>query len=351
VTTLRVALVTPLSGPLAVFGRAGASALRLWAERTAKRPVGFTRVDLELVDAHPSAAPAMQAAAARQPHVLFGPYGAGPALAAVGATEQLVWNHGGATDRLRWPRFPNVLNVLAPASTYFAAVLHALRAADANLRTVTLLHGQTGFAREVARGAIDAATRLDFVVHTHEFRPGLITSLAPTLPPADVLLVVGAFDDERTAARILLPGVWRAAGFVSAGVDEVLGDLEDARSNLLGPCQWLADAAAEPDEGPSADWFVRAYRDATEEDPPYPAVAAFAAGVLCARALREVGSLDPAAIRKAVATMRPRTLFGRFALDPASGLQVGHVVLVTQWQNGVRRAVWPPSHASAALRL
>ena len=350
-TTLRAALVTPLSGPLAVFGRAGASALRLWAERAAQPRADFTQVDLELVDAHPSAAFAMQAAAARQPHVLFGPYGAGLALAALGATQQLVWNHGGATDRLRWPRFPNVLNVPAPASTYFAAVLYALRDADHTLRTVTLLHGHTGFAREVARGALDSASHLDFVVHAHEFRPGQINSLAPTLPAADVLLVVGAFDDERTAARILLPGAWRATAFVSAGVDEVLGDLGDARSNLLGPCQWLADAAPEPDEGPSADWFARAYRDATEEDPPYPAAAAFAAGVLCARALREVDSLDPAAIRQAVATMRPRTLFGQFALDPASGLQVGHVVLVTQWQDGARRAVWPASHASAALRL
>jgi hypothetical protein len=47
------ALVTPLSGPLARYGRAGAAALALWAAEA--------QVELELTDAHPSAAAALAA--------------------------------------------------------------------------------------------------------------------------------------------------------------------------------------------------------------------------------------------------------------------------------------------------
>jgi branched-chain amino acid transport system substrate-binding protein len=43
-------------------------------------------------------------------------------------------------------------------------------------------------------------------------------------------------------------------------------------------------------------------------------------------------------------------LLGAFRLDPATGRQVGHRVLTVQWQDGVRRVVWPPERAEAALR-
>src|ERR671934_67866 len=56
---LRAALVTPISGPLARFGTAGAAALRLWAMRASGVPAPWTGVELEVIDAYPSAATAM----------------------------------------------------------------------------------------------------------------------------------------------------------------------------------------------------------------------------------------------------------------------------------------------------
>src|SRR6478609_11709477 len=75
----RAVLVTPLSGPLARFGKAGASALALWADGSG--------VSLEVIDAYPSAASAIRAAEAGGPDVVFGPYGSGPALAAAAASK------------------------------------------------------------------------------------------------------------------------------------------------------------------------------------------------------------------------------------------------------------------------
>ena len=94
----RAVLVTPLSGPLARFGIAGASAVALWADRSG--------VSLEVIDAYPSAASAIRAAEASRPDVVFGPYGSGPALAAAAVSKGVVWNHGGATARLARPAYP-----------------------------------------------------------------------------------------------------------------------------------------------------------------------------------------------------------------------------------------------------
>ena len=48
-------------------------------------------------------------------------------------------------------------------------------------------------------------------------------------------------------------------------------------------------------------------------------------------------------------SVRCRTLYGDFSLDPTSGLQVGHEMLTVQWQGGQRRVVWPPQYADARL--
>jgi hypothetical protein len=113
-------LVTPLTGPLARYGRAGATALELWAGRAG--------VELQIADAQPSVAAAVAAVTSWRPiHVLFGPYGASPAVAAARAAPSVLWNHGGATDRLARSASPNVVNVPAPACTYLAAVIPAFR--------------------------------------------------------------------------------------------------------------------------------------------------------------------------------------------------------------------------------
>ncbi len=166
-----------------------------------------------------------------------------------------------------------------------------------------------------------------------------------------MLLVAGRFAEEIAAARRLLPGRWRAAGFVAAGVEEVLAGLSGRREGLLGPAQWLAEAAPEPDAGPTAAEFTAAYRRRTGDDPPYPAAQALAAGVIATRCLEEAGSADDAALLAAARALDCTTMFGSFRLDPRTGEQAGHQVLTVQWQDGTRRVIWPPGRAQAALRL
>ena len=341
---LRAALVTPLTGSLARFGRESAAALTLWAEHAADLPPLWTGVDLDVLDADPDPEAAMRAAIEARPDVLFGPYGSSTTVAAASVTGRAIWNHGGATSRLSRPAFPHVINVLSPASSYFAGTLRAIRAADQEAATASLLHGSSGFGRDVASGAVSTARELGFEVQTVSFEPGHAAEAAASLPEAEVLLVVGGFEDEVGAAESLLPGSWRAAAFVGAGVEEVLASLGELREGLLGPAQWVASAASEPDEGPDAEWFVERFRQTAGSEPSYPAVQAFAAGILCTRCLRD-GGVDDAAQLAAARQLECTTLYGGFRLDPHSGSQVGHEVLTVQWQDGVRRVVWPPEQA------
>jgi branched-chain amino acid transport system substrate-binding protein len=333
---LRAVLVTPLSGPLGGYGQAGANALALWTgwHNDRFRP----RIDMTVFDAHPDPVAALNRASQVTPGLLFGPYGSGPTTAVARATSRLVWNHGGA-----WvPAADNLVTVLAPADTYFHGAIRAVRKADAGVRTLCVLSSKTGFSDAVAQGAVHEATRLG------------LRAIAGRLPdgarPADMLLVSGPFADEVDAARRLLPGSWQAAGFVGAGVEEVLAGLGRGREGLLGPAQWLAEAAPQPDDGPSAAEFVAAYRRRTGDEPPYPAAQAFAAGIIATRCLREAGTADDDALLAAACDVEVTTMFARFRLDPRTRGQVGHEVLTVQWQDGMRRVIWPPERAQAPLR-
>ena len=349
-TTLRAALITPLSGPLATFGHASAAGLAVWAKYAAHLPAPWTKVELDVRDTGSDPGAAMRAAVAREPDGLFGPYGSSTMLAAMRATDRVVWNHGGATSRLCRPAFPKVINVLSPATVYFAGVLEAVRATDPGAITVSLLHTSTGFGQDVAAGAEKAAADLGFAVQAIPFPPDHAVDVARTLPSADVLLVVGNFADELAVAPVLLARTWRAAAFVGAGVDEVLVPLGILREGLLGPTQWMPRAALKPDEGPDSSWFVTKYRSVAGADPPYPAVQAFAAGILYARCLRESGTSEDAVQLATARQLACTTLYGNFRIDPLSGLQVGHQVLIVQWQRGGRRVVWPPGMAEDALQ-
>jgi branched-chain amino acid transport system substrate-binding protein len=328
--------VTPLSGPLGGYGRAGASALAVWAGWHNDR---FSPgVELIVFDAHPDPVAALKRSERVSPDLLFGPYGSGPTAAVAGATSRLVWNHGGA----QVPPAGNLVTVLAPADTYFHGAVRAVREADDEVRTLCVLSSGTGFSDAVVQGAVREASRLGLRTTTGR--------LPADVADADMLLVAGAFADEVAAARRLLPGHWRAAGFVAAGVEEVLAELGDGREGLLGPAQWLPEAAPSPDEGPPAGEFVAAYQRRTGTAPPYPAAQAFAAGVIAARCLREAGTADGDALMAAACELQFTTMFGPFRLDPQTRRQVGHHVLTVQWQDGARRVIWPPEQAQAPLR-
>jgi len=328
----RAVIVTPLSGPLARFGVPGAAALELWAEQSG--------VALEVLDSQPSTAAAISAAEAGQPDVVFGPYGSGPAVVAAQTGALPLWNHGGATNRLTWPRYPHVVNVPSAAYSYLGAVLETLvgKGLPAGSQ-VALLHADTGFGREVAAGTRAAAQRHGLVLQNITFRPGAVTDVLTQVAAADVLVSAGSFDDDVTVAQWSTQRRWLAVGLVAAGVDELSDVLGERVEGFYGPCQWLHDDAHAATDGPDAEWFVRRYRDKTGTNPPYPAAAAFAAGVIWRRCVLDAGTIAAAPVLAATRGLDTTTLFGRFRVDPLTGVQTGHQIRVVQWRGGRRVAV------------
>src|SRR5258708_21962778 len=85
---LHAALITPMTGPLGLFGQTCATALTLWAKHAAHLPSPWTDIELDVWDSGSNTGAAVRTALEKQPDVLFGPYGSAPMLSAARACER-----------------------------------------------------------------------------------------------------------------------------------------------------------------------------------------------------------------------------------------------------------------------
>ena len=163
----------------------------------------------------------------------------------------------------------------------------------------------------------------------------------------DVVISAGSFDDEVVLARALLESGLRpkAVGLTAAAMQEFPQALGLGAEGFLGPSQWEPSLAYVPDFGPSPDEATEGIR-AQGAPPDYPAAQAYAACLIAQRCLEEAGA-DDESLWRAACALDCGTFFGRFRIDPATGLQVGHEMVLVQWRRGRKLVVWPPPVSEA----
>ena len=369
-------MTASLTGRYRIQGAQALAGARLWVEHVNRSgglhigtsssassravPVRFSSYD-DRSEPRLAASYALKLLAVDRVDVLLGPYSSGLTMAAARVAEEygaLLWNHGGAADGLYERGFPGVVSVLRPASGYFAGVLELLRQVDPAARRVALLgDARRGFAGAVLSGAEAAAQRLGFeVVHQDDHGgadaevDGLLAVLGESHP--DVILAAGELESDVRLARRLVDGdaPAKAAALVAAGVDEFRRQLSDAADGFLGPSQWEPGVDAAPEIGPTAEEFAQAFRQGGSDPAGYPAAQAYAAGLVIQQCVERAGSLEASRLRAAAAELDFTSFYGRFRIDPVSGRQIGGEPLVVQWQDGVRRVVWPRDVAQATPR-
>jgi len=296
----------------------------------------------------------------RRVNLLFGPYST--ALTRVAATVadeagMLLINHGGAGDDLYSNDFDSgdraggqrrmIVSVLNSASDYMIGFVRLLATLKFWRKRLAIVASKTPFARAIAGGAEHEARLRRIWLHGVRLRLKYSTHFDPDHTPGAlraalrrnrINAVVSAGSYEHDLAIIRLCATHDAnipvLGCVAAGVARFGADLGDAAEGIVGPSQWEADAEIIPQIGPSGRDFARRMRALGAPVCDYPAAQAYAAGLLTLTALRAAGSLDQAQLRGAFSTLRTTTLFGDFAIDPVSGRQVGHKMLLVQWHRG-----------------
>ena len=288
--------------------------------------------------------------------LLFSPYSSVLARAAAAVAERhgrLLWNHGGSSDAIARGGCRFLINVASPASRYFVGLLALARSIEPSARRLALLHGARGtFPAEVVGGAEAEAGRIGYEVvlkasypPTEDGLASLVVNVADLQP--DVILGVGRTEIDLALARQLKAQRVRAAliGLVAAPIQLFKETLGPDADGFIGPSQWEAGVRYHPDVGPTPTEFAARFRRRFGAEPDYPAAQAYAAGLIAQHCAQLAGSLRPEALRDTAAGLDLTTFYGRFKLD-ASGEQVGHELVIVQWQGGAKPIIWPPAVAA-----
>jgi branched-chain amino acid transport system substrate-binding protein len=251
--------------------------------------------------------------------ILFGPYSSGLALAVVKVAEEhrrVMWNHGGSSDDVagRW-----VVCTPSPASQYFRRLPSWLSNNAPAVRRIAVMHSTQGtFAGHVVRGLAEEAEAAGFSIE--------LLPLGGTAPrTAAMLVLAGSFDEEVRVLRSR-PAAGCIIAAVAAGIGAFVRELGPLAEGIIGPSQW------EP--GPDAAWFVESFHERFGQTPEYTAASAFATGLVVEECIRRAGSLADERLLEAAAGLDLETFYGKFRIDPKTGRQIGHDVLLVQWERG-----------------
>jgi len=95
---------------------------------------------------------------------------------------------------------------------------------------------------------------------------------------------------------------------------------------------------------------AREFVESSRKEFPGASSTAYGACQVLVEAVRRAGSLDGAKLRDAISKMDQNTVFGRFRVD-RDGVQIGHKMVMFQWQDGQRVLVWPEELAPGRARF
>jgi branched-chain amino acid transport system substrate-binding protein len=361
---IRFGASVSVSGRNALQGRQVLAGLRAWVEAV-NAGEGLevhgagAKALVRLVYYDDASSPAKAAANAERlldadaVEVLIGPYASNLTRAVLPVARRrgrVLWNHGGASDDIQ-VEGGRAVGILTPVSRYFGGLIELARSFDRDAARVVLLHRHgSGFGRLAALGVRAVASDAMFVTDVVTYSslgsdlPRVIASLERQRP--DVVISAGSFDDEVVLARALLASGLpvKAVGLAAAAMQEFPHALGTHAEGFLGPSQWEPSLAYVPDFGPGPDEATEGIR-AQGAPPDYPAAQAYAACLIAQRCLEEAG--DDESLWRAACALECATFFGRFRIDPETGLQVGHEVVLVQWRRGRKLVVWPPPVSEA----
>ena len=257
-----------------------------------------------------------------------------------------------------------IVQVVSPSSRYLADIIRML-AESPDVRekpeTVAFVFADAEFPRSCAEAAKEAAESHGMRVVLFEEYSRESADLTPVLSKVkalspDVLLGGGYLPDALLMVRQMkeLDVHVKLVGLlVAPPMPDFIEGLGRDALYIVGPTQWECGAAYSPEFGPTAEWFIEEVKRRYGIEPSYHHAEAFAACLILQKAIEEAGSLDSDRIREACSRLELTTFFGKFKIDPETGLQVAHSVVVIQIQEVdgelKRVIVWPPEVAQAKL--
>jgi branched-chain amino acid transport system substrate-binding protein len=294
---------------------------------------------------------------------LFSPYSSGLVATAAIVSEQygrIMLTTGAAEEKTYKLGNKNLFQVYSPADLYLAGAIAALKELNSKSQ-VALVYKDDPFSKAVLQSARKQVSEAGLTTVLDEAYSPETTDFGPVInkvisAKADVLLGGGHYPDGATLARQLYD---HKAGLkwvtlLVAPDSPNFATLGEAAVGISVPSQWEPQVSFKPDFGPTAAEFTQRFQAKYGIEPGYHAAGGYAAGLLLQRAIEQAGSPEQAKVAGVLNSMDVTTMFGRtkFSTNPKEhGLQMGHEMVIAQWQrkggNVVKEVIWPKAAKSS----
>ncbi len=291
--------------------------------------------------------------------VLIGPYSSRLTLSVAPIADKykkILWNHGGSSDEIFKKGFRYIVSTISPASKYLNGIIDMVRTIDKEAKKIALIQADdSGFSTNVAEGAGRYGKEKGFQVTNFKYKSGtkdfsfLLNNVKQNNP--DIILSAGRAEDDLILARQILEHrvSAKAIGLVVAGIKHFKEQLGKDAEGFLGPSQWERGIKIKPDFGPTPEEFFKRFKNAYGKEPDYTAAQGYNIGLIIQWCIEEAGTFDDLSLRETAGRTQFRTFYGDFKIDPVTGNQIGHKMLIVQWQSGEKFIVYPEEVAERHL--
>ncbi len=298
---------------------------------------------------------------------LFSPYSSPLTTTASIVTEQngkVMLTTGAADEKTYKLGNKFLFQMFAPGGEYLKGALDAVKAKDPKA-TVAFVYEDAAFSVAVIKPAMAYAQQIGLNVAFSEAYAPATTDFSAILDKvtsskATVLMGGGHYADGSTLARQLYSrkANLKMITLLVAPDSPQWKELGDAGLGVSVPSQWEPQVVSKPQFGPTVAQFVKDYEGTFKAEASYESAGGYAAGLILQHAIEQAGSIDSNKVAAALNSMDVTTFYGRTKFSAAAadhGLQVGHTMVIAQWQKDksgkvVKQVVWPVASKSADLK-
>lgn len=292
---------------------------------------------------------------------LLGPYSSGLVEAMAPVTEKygvpMVEANGAAISLFR-KGYKYLFAVLSTTDQYLkgAVNLAASHATDPSKLKIALAFENDPFSQDVRDGVIEDARKFGMKVVVDDKLPPELSDMSATLTKVkllkpDILFVSGHDKGAATAIRQMADQRVNVPMLAMTHCDsaQIAERFGKAAEYTLCAAQWAPSLAYSDDLFGKASDYAALYETTYHEPAPYQAAESSAAVEVYADAFARAGSLDPKAVRDALAATNLASFYGPIKFDE-TGKNIDKPTVLFQVQDGKYVVVYPEKWAEAKLR-
>jgi branched-chain amino acid transport system substrate-binding protein len=299
--------------------------------------------------------------------LILSPYGSAGTTAVAPVVErngQVMVDANGADTAIFTHGYKNTFAVLSPSSAYVTAIIDSLAALSPAPKTVAIIAASDGFSQRAAeKGASEAQAKGMTVVpsataYTTSTKVGAnVTDVSSALiaikgTSPDVIIISGHLNEAVAAVKqsseLGVKPKYAFAATVAPPTPAFISALGKSSEGVLGSTQWVPEINASDNLFGNARQFLTNFTNTFGWSPdqyPYQAADAAAGCEAMALAVEKAGSIDPAAVRTALAGLKADTFYGHIEFD-STGMNTTKPMYVIQIQKSAFVTIYPSNLAT-----